>query len=386
MKDIKVAIIQNKIHKGGRFQVIVNMAKTLNKMDVVPDIITFDSQIDSVEFQKNYNTKIDFNLKEIRLNCKMPYKINIVLFNLTMRKFNKSYDLFINSSNSSLFLSKNINLISYIHYPQKDRIFFNKESIHFPETQKKNLFSINGMTDIVLRLFYRFDKLDRKDEVILANSDFTKSVLLKNYPDLKKKDIDVLYPPIQINSKLPRIKKDYSLVVSMGRFCKIKRQLEQIKIAQQLPEYDFKIIGFKKQRSAYFGRCQRLISLNNISNVELIPNASYKTMQEILIHAGFFIHSTRNEPFGISPAQAINNGTIPVVHNSGGQKEVVPIEELRYNDIEEAILLFKNFTKSDKQDFNKIKKKLFLNLQNYSQDYFHMHFENLLKKKMDTIK
>lgn len=385
MKKIKVAIIQNKIHKGGRFQVILNIVKTLNELDIVPDIITFESQLDSVELKNNYNTMIDFNLKEIKLNCKMPYKINIVLFNLTMKKFNKSYDLFINSSNSSFLLPKNMNLISYIHYPQKDRIFSNKESIHFPETRRKNLLSIDGMTDIILRLFYKFDRLNRKDEIILANSDFTKSVILRNYSELNKEDIDVIYPPIQINSYLPRIKKDYSLVVSMGRFCKIKRQLEQIKIAQQLPEYDFKIIGFKKKRSVYFDSCQKLISSNNISNVELIPNASYKKMQEILTNAGFFIHSTRNEPFGISPAQAINNGTIPVVHDSGGQKEVVPIEELRYNDIKEAILLFKNFTKSNKRDFDKIKKKLFLNLQNYSHNYFCMQFENLLKKKMDTI-
>jgi glycogen synthase len=54
------------------------------------------------------------------------------------------------------------------------------------------------------------------------------------------------------------------------------------------------------------------------------------------------MHNLRNEPFGISTVEAIAAGCVPIVHNSGGQREIVPFDDLRFNDKIEAVEKVKN--------------------------------------------
>jgi glycosyltransferase involved in cell wall biosynthesis len=378
----RVAIIQNRVHKGGRLAVLVNIIKSLNNIGIEPQIVTFKTQISVNEIKNNYDVDIKFSFREIKFNLPMPYKCNVAYFNLRLRHFVAEYDLFINSSNSSIFLPLNMNLISYIHFPQKARVFSKKQSIHFPEASDESVLSLEGITDAVLRPFYRNDRLDRNSELLLANSYFTRQAILQNYPETNENNIQILYPPIKLNTQLPRQKKDYSLVVSTGRFSAIKRQLEQIKIAKQLPKFKFKLIGFKKPGSSYFDKCQKYIEQHKIKNVELIPNASYEKMQNILVEAGFFIHSNRNEPFGITSAQAINNGVIPIVHDSGGQREVVPIAELRYQKIADAVTLFGKLAAKKPQEHQKRLEKLFANLSSFDDKEFRKKMAEIVKQKL----
>ena len=384
MKSPKVAIIQNKLHKGGRLGVLVYIIKALNKLKITPDLITLQSQIEPEAIYQNYGINIDFNLLEISLNFPMPYKANVVYYNLLLKLLNPRYDLFINSSNSSIFLPKKIKILSYYHYPQKDRIFSNKKSIHFPNGNDISCLSIEGLTDLFLRPFYKKDKLNRPLETILANSKFTKKAIKTNYPETIDKNIKVLYPPVKIPAQLPDLtKKDFSVVVSSGRFSPIKRQFEQIKIAESLPNLKFKIIGFKKKNCSYFEKCNDYIIKNRITNVELVPNAAFEKLNEIYSKAGFFLHSTRNEPFGISTVQAITKGCIPIVHNSGGQKEIVGSADLRYGSIIDAVEKFKDIRKKDKIELEKINTLLFSNLKTISEKYFQKKITTILENILD---
>ena len=53
------------------------------------------------------------------------------------------------------------------------------------------------------------------------------------------------------------------------------------------------------------------------------------------MRAKVYLHTTLNEHFGISIAEAMAMGCIPIVHNSGGVTEYIP-ESYRYNTIQEA--------------------------------------------------
>jgi glycogen synthase len=73
--------------------------------------------------------------------------------------------------------------------------------------------------------------------------------------------------------------------------------------------------------------------------------------------AKVFIHPNINEPFGISTAESILNGCLPLVHNSGGQKEIVPFTELRFNTFDEIAGMLEKYSKYD-DHLGRIQKQL----------------------------
>jgi glycosyltransferase involved in cell wall biosynthesis len=60
------------------------------------------------------------------------------------------------------------------------------------------------------------------------------------------------------------------------------------------------------------------------------------------LQLSFYTHSV-SEPFGITTVQGIATGCIPIVHNSGGQIEIVEDELLRYNNEAEIPEKIKHF-------------------------------------------
>lgn len=385
MKELRIAILQNRVHKGGRLKVILNMIKSLNELDIIPDIVTSKTQLDKKEIIDKYKEDCKFNFRIIKINIKVPYRWNIIYFNHLIQKIKSEYDLFINSSNSSFFLPNDINIVNYIHYPQKDRILSPKSSINFPDESNKKWLSFNDFPNKVLGYIYKNDVLNRKHEVLIANSEFTKRKILKNYSECQTDDIKVLYPPVEVEKKFADKRKLNNVVVSLGRFSTLKRQLEQIKIANNLKQFEFKILGFKKKKSKYFNKCKKYIENNKIHNVNLMPNVPYDKLKSVLKEATFFIHSTRNEPFGITTVQAISHGCIPVVHDSGGQKEVVPNNDLRYKNISEASDIFLKLTRNS-NNYQELMKKLFLNIQRFSASNFKTKFQNIINETIETIK
>ena len=75
---------------------------------------------------------------------------------------------------------------------------------------------------------------------------------------------------------------------------------------------------------------QKVIDSLWLTNVHLVPDASEEERDKLLSSSTFFLHSLRSEPFGITTVQGIAAGCIPIVHNSGGQIEIVEDELLRY--------------------------------------------------------
>ena len=94
----------------------------------------------------------------------------------------------------------------------------------------------------------------------------------------------------------------------------------------------------------------RPLLTSKLTNVHLIADASEEERNNLLTSAAFFIHSLREEPFGITTVQGIGAGCIPIVHNSGGQKEVVPYEELRYENEGAIPALVRALEKSDRME------------------------------------
>lgn len=336
---MKVAIVKSRIYKGGVSQVLTCIIETLNKRGIKPDIITLKSHINETTFQKDYGANLSFTIKEVFTDFRMPYEWHFLYFNLISRPYLKKYDLIIDSNNTSFLSQNKIPVINYIHYPRKNRVISNLFSIHLPEGKKKSILDVKNDLFFVAKFLFQFDKKRKENEKIICNSNFTASVYHKLYhEDLR--NIKVIYPPIQLK-QTKSIDKIKNTVVTLGRFSDEKRQLEQIEIAKQLPHLNFRIIGFTGNNK-YFIKCEEKIKSERIENVILFPNISYNEIEKHLNESTFFLHNVRMEPFGISTIQAISKGCIPVVHNSGGSKEIVQTEKLLFNTIEDCINIFNN--------------------------------------------
>jgi alpha-1,2-mannosyltransferase len=66
-----------------------------------------------------------------------------------------------------------------------------------------------------------------------------------------------------------------------------------------------------------------------------LANAPKTELQNILKKAKIYLHTTVGEHFGISIAEAMASGCIPIVPDSGGMKEFVP-RKYRYANTCEA--------------------------------------------------
>lgn len=377
-----VAIVQNRIVKGGRFHVIAAIVKVLNQLGIQPDVLTLKSRLDKNEINKFYGSEIKFNLKEISFDIRIPSDFHILYFNLLIHFYTKKYDLIINSSNSSFLMPADKKILSYVHYPRKDRLLSSEFSIHFPDGIKKSWLKPKHIFVNTAALLYRLNKNLVRNEVSVANSKFTKSAIDRNYL-VKENDIEVIYPPVwRLKKNEEQFEKKKLMVCSIGRFSSDKRQLEQIKIAEKLPDYEFHIIGFANESDSYFNECKRYLAINKMKNVFLHPNIEFSEMESILSNSMFFLHSMRNEPFGIVTVQAIEKGCIPIVHNSGGQKEIVNEDELRYNDIDEAVEIFNKLQKND-ANLISLRNKIMKNASQFSYDEFERRLKPILVKRLE---
>ncbi|MDR9418104.1 glycosyltransferase [Gracilimonas sp.] len=379
MNKRKVAIIQNRFQRGGRMQVIIHMVKQLNKRCIVPDLLSFQSNITKDDIKNAYGEDIEFTFKDIFMNLRIPFEWNILCFNFISRFYLKNYDLVINSNNTSFLLPKDINMVSYVHFPRKKRNIIPQKSIHFSKGNKKKLLDVKSDLFKIAHYLYRFDRSISKRDLQLANSDYTKETLLSLYP-LGKQEVKVMYPPVNVSSDKNNTPKKRQ-VVSLGRFSPDKRQLEQVKIAQQIPELEFHLYGFVNSNT-YYNTIESYIAHHSIDNVHLHPNAPFDDIKNALAESAFFLHSLRREPFGITTVQAIQNGCIPVVHNSGGQAEIVSEKTLRYENVDEAIDIIKRLNRKKDSVLDNYRSSLRNNIENYSAQKFEQEFDKILEEKL----
>ncbi len=371
---MKVAIVKSRIYKGGVTQVLASMIAVLNKKGIVPDLVTLRSDITEEIVEKNYGQKIHFNIRKIALNLKMPYEWHFLYFNLISRNYLYKYDLIIDSNNTSFLSQTQIPSVNYTHYPRKDRVMSDLFSLHLPEGPKKKFLDIKTDPFHFAKFLYRFDNRTKKNEKIVCNSNFTSQKVSEVY-SLEISQLEVLYPPVEIpltkqNSKLS------NTVVSLGRFSEEKRQLEQIEIAKKLPELKFRILGFSGD-GKYLQQCKEKVVKENLNNVEILADIDYKEIEKIMSESRFFIHNVRNEPFGISTVQAIGYGCIPVVHNSGGSREIVKNEKFLFHDSKECEMRFSELMKKSGSDLTQLLDEI--DLSSYSKEHFMQHFNEILK-------
>jgi glycosyltransferase involved in cell wall biosynthesis len=377
--SLKVAFIQNRVQRGGRFQVSSEMTRVLNERGIEPDFLCFQNRLDLKEVQRVYGASLKLHFKNIP-EPKLPFEWNIRYFNKAVQSYLGDYDLVINSNNTSFGLKASCPILSYVHFPRKYRMRSKLRSIHFPEGPNKALGDIANDPFRLLNFFYRFDSAPSAEDRQISNSYFTAQCLSEAYSN---KYDEVIYPPVN-EAESPKehgADRKARRVISLGRFSADKRQLEQIEIASKLPDWEFWIIGFVNEPS-YFARCEKLVKDLKLDNVRLLRDASFEEKDTALKSASYFIHNLRNEPFGITSVQGIAAGCLPIVHNSGGQMEIVPFNDQRFSNSEEAANLLLNWNEKGTSERAQRVNNLQQDLHKYTASHFRQKFAALLNEML----
>jgi glycosyltransferase involved in cell wall biosynthesis len=72
------------------------------------------------------------------------------------------------------------------------------------------------------------------------------------------------------------------------------------------------------------------------SNTTFLPNVDIAEAKRRLWTSKVFLSTAESEPFGITVAEAVAAGCLPLVYDSGGPREIVPFPVLRFSSVLEA--------------------------------------------------
>lgn len=189
------------------------------------------------------------------------------------------------------------------------------------------------------RLFYKTFATNVRSTQILSISNYI-SDLCKVAWGMES---DVVYFPVPFEEwrlNLNPSKRDG--VITIGRFSSEKNQIEQLQIAEALlaarvdsPVNIVGAVASSVNRQLYW-RLRSEASSRALRNVRFFPNLGKQRVIALANHSKVFLHTMRNEHFGIATVEAIAAGCVPLVHDSGGSKEIVPFEQLRYRSSADA--------------------------------------------------
>jgi glycosyltransferase involved in cell wall biosynthesis len=175
-------------------------------------------------------------------------------------------------------------------------------------------------------------------DVVLANSEYTSSWVRR----LWKVDSEVLYPPIQVERMHPAAERE-KVILSVGRFFApglghSKRQLEMVELfgrmvrAGQLTGWTMRVLGGCEDAQRPY--LEKVKAAAAGLPVEITPNARRAVVEQSMSTASIFWSATgygedeerspwSHEHFGMTTAEAMAGGCVPIVIDKAGQKEIV---------------------------------------------------------------
>lgn len=238
------------------------------------------------------------------------------------------------------------------------------------------------------------DKLKlKKIDKLIVNSTFTKNFIEEKY----KKNCDLLYPPVSIIK--PEHAKE-NIILHVGRFRVMNVKSEDYK------KQHFMIDTFKEMVDDGFKDWKLLMAISvndendpsfikmkkNAENypIDFLVNAKKEKLWKEAGKAKIYWHATGYgedlvksphlaEHFGISTAEAMGAGIVPVVISAGGQKEIVDdnLNGFLWNTKEELVNKTQKLSK-DAKLLDKMSKEAQEKVKKFSDENFCKKVQELI--------
>lgn len=230
---------------------------------------------------------------------------------------------------------------------------------------------------------------------IICNSQFTKFYIDRKFGVIS----DVLYPPVNVEYQNQEEKKE-NIILNVGRFgnrgkgSSFKKQELMVEVFEKMfvrGIKNWRLILVVSTREEGEEELKVLKDHAKKFPIEFLWNLKNRDLQKvygkskIYWHAAGFgedlnKHPERAEHFGISTAEAMGFGCVPVVINAGGQPEIVHEEEngFLWENIDELIEKTKRLVHDEKL-WEKMSKKAQKRGQFFAGDRFCKEVEQLIK-------
>ena len=339
---------------GGSERLTITMMEALNEMGFNIDLetITMPDWNQIKKWYGKFSVKIG-KIKRIDLSNVIGFSEFAVKDKKEIALEEEKYSLIINTHgdilpyyNSNNSRKSKTKLITYCHYPLTPRLihqgsykkflskFLQNGSLypehHFHLKEKELLYRILSTYNLMMR-----------NTIIITNSQFSKQAIEKDYG---KVVLSILSPPVDVqtyrNVALSNLPRENTIIV-ISRYSPDKKIETAIKIARIL----HKILNFKMiiignilpENYDYYRYLQALICmwrLNETVNLQFNVPLSY--VLKLIARSKILLHPTFEEPFGISVAEGMSAGLIPVVPFKGGNTEFVP-KRFHFKTEEDAV-------------------------------------------------
>lgn len=319
---------------GGAERVALKIAVYLRDvMGMEVNILCFDAPNDeklNSQFGRKSREGITFT------ELKPPFGSGLQLFRIAhlhrvSRRVAGEYELCISTYNEQDFGRP---ALQYVHHP----IFESRAALRkYKIIPRENIIDRYGVLETIyygfLNIYSGADVSARRRNVTMTNSEFMAGIL----KECGYEDVQVLYPGfLELEGKTNNSSKKHQ-IFSLGRIEPDKHTLELVKMYKLLHEADpsLKLIICGLTGSAdYLSEVKTLIRELNVP-IELVLDQERSVVLNLIHQSKFYINPKPFEHFGIATVEAIEAGCIPLVHNSGGNIELVSYNVLRFENAEE---------------------------------------------------
>jgi alpha-1,2-mannosyltransferase len=384
---------------GGSERLAIVTIELLNEMGFIVDIQTC-SGLQIKELQRTFGN-FDISIRHVKQLDMLSLLLNSN--NNAVRNDDYDYDLIINTKADILPYSittrngrvvsnpdaKKTTIFSYCHYPWvpshvKEREKYIAYLRQFIEINELKPDVINQLLSNALSLF----DLMMLNSFVFTNSEFSKRAIKQIYGD--KVEPTILPPPVDVEAfrnialySKEEERDDAILVVS--RFGSEKQLQNAIEVAKILfnrkIHYKMIIVGRRSNQEPGYPEFLRnmIDDYKLVSYVTMEVDASFERLLHLMRRSKVYFHSMIGEPFGISVAEAMAAGLIPVVPSTGGNSEFVP-QRYHYKTLKDAARIIENLLSRGLIKDNATLYKLRINLSDSVRKFSIKYYKRRLNK------
>ena len=220
-------------------------------------------------------------------------------------------------------------------------------------TKAKRFFSNSILRPILGMRSKRSIICDRRQH-IYPNSRYVEKIMKDFYGPFNSR---VFYPPTLFEAEPTDVVRDPLKVVYIGRIIPDKRIEDLVAIVERARattglDIAFHVAGRLDQTPSYGRKLDMMAKERNW--LKFVGALYGEEKARFLTSGSYAIHAERDEAFGISIAEYLSSGLIPVVPDEGGTPEIVDSPELAYHTDEDAARILARLLADD--DFREIQR------------------------------